>query len=66
MKHGVIVGLLAEASAQRLVLADGTEFDVSGLLAFPRLASGMTVKIVYQVANGLKIPLSITVLPDRR
>ncbi len=64
MKRGVIVGPIAQASAERLVLADGTEFALSGLLAPRNVARGTTVKIIYQVANGLKIPLSIAVLPD--
>ncbi len=64
MNRGVIVGPIVEASPKRLVLTDGTEFAVSRSVAPPRMVKGMTVKIVYRVANGLKIPLSITVLPD--
>ncbi len=66
MQHGVIVGPVTEVTAQRLVLADGTEFAVSGPLVPPNLVRGMTVKVVYQIANGLKIALRITALPDRR
>ena len=66
VSHGVIVGRIVEATAERLQFADGTEFAISGWLALPSLTSGAIVKLVYQIANGLKIPVGVTVLPDRR
>lgn len=64
MNH-VIVGPVVAASAERLVLGDGTEFAVSGLPSPPTLATGMTVKVVYRLAEGMRTAESITVLRDR-
>ena len=63
MCDGVIVGRIVDASGGRLRLVDGTEFAISGRLAGPNLTPGTSVKVVYQVVDGLKIPVSITVLP---
>jgi hypothetical protein len=39
---------------------------MSGRVALPTFTIETVVKVVYQVADGVKIPVSITVLPDRR
>jgi len=63
VSHGVIVGQVIVATAERLQLADGTEFPISGRLAVPHLTPGTSVKLVYRVVDRLKILVSITVLP---
>jgi len=67
VSHGVIVGPVVIATAERLVLGDdGTEFALSGPLVLENVAKGTTVKIVYRVEDGLKSLLSVTVLPERQ
>lgn len=65
MNHGVIVGPIVAASAERLVLSDGTEFAVSGLSVPANLAIGTIVRIVYQLVGGLRMAVSITLVEDR-
>jgi hypothetical protein len=65
VSHGVIIGPVAVATRERVVLGDGAEFSV-GRLAPPDLATGMPVKILYSVADRSRVPESITRMSNRR
>jgi glyceraldehyde 3-phosphate dehydrogenase len=61
LTHAVVCRIV-EGTAERLRFADGTEFVMSGRVALPTFTIETVVKVVYQVADGVKIPVSITVI----
>jgi hypothetical protein len=65
VSHGVIVGPVVVVTAERLVLGDGTEFAISGPIVSANICTGATVKMVYRVVDGSRIPVRVSLLSDR-
>jgi hypothetical protein len=58
----VIVGPVVAVTAERLVLGDGTEFAISEPIVSANICAGATVKVVYRVVDGSRIPVSVALL----